>query len=486
MVTSNAQNSAPTSLSVSFTITAASYVNSSLFAINFPSLINIQNASCTPVSSNLISVSCMPNSNKLQALLLYNSLDTTKSTQFTVSNFLNYPSLQPYTITVDLFQDVNQLSKLYSNSASPANFQNQFAGSITVSSSSFTNTILAASTNLNIQISATNGASFSYLSISIPYEFGISGIGCSLPSGTSCTLQSTNLIINSSTVVSLPLIFTINNITAPSFSPSSNIYIQTFSSSNYLMDSNTQVFFTTSCTLPCRTCSTPTTTCLSCYTNPSLVAGQIYFNTSNCVSVCGNGYYLDSVISSCTLCPTPCATCLNSSICYTCTSSFLYNNSCLVNCPFGYYGFNGLCLVCSTAIFCESCPNSLQCSTCISGYFYYNYQCYVSCIPLITYANLVNRTCDSCPNNCNTCQGNSSNLTCLTCVAGYVMDSGRCYLTCQTSGLIAVNSVCQGCTSPCSSCSLTVTNCTACLTSGSSPYLYQFRCLSRCPDGFYS
>lgn len=288
----------------------------------------------------------------MQALLVYNSLDTSKTTQFLVAPYSNYPTLQPYTIAVDLYQDIYQLSKLYSNANSLASFQNLQAGVITLASSSFTNAILAASTNLNIQISATKSSSFSYITISFPYEFGVSGVGCSLPSGITCTIQGSNVIVNSSTFFSLPLIFTINNLTAPSFSPSSNIYIQTMSSTNYVMDSNTQIFFTTSCTLPCKTCSTPTTSCLSCYTNSSLVAAQIYFSNASCVSVCGNGFYLDSVTNSCTTCPTPCSTCQSSSVCYTCNSSFLYVNSCLLSCPFGYYGFNGLCFVCSTAIYC--------------------------------------------------------------------------------------------------------------------------------------
>jgi hypothetical protein len=208
------------------------------------------------------------------------------------------------------------------------------------------------STNLNIQISATSAALFSYLAVSFPFEFGVSGVGCSLGIGFTCSIQGQSVIINSSNVIALPLIFTVNNLTAPSFSPSSNIYIQTKNSNNFLMDSNTQIFFTTSCTLPCRTCTTPTTSCSSCYTNTSLVSAQIYLNASNCVSVCGTGLYLDSSTNSCTICPSPCATCLSISICYTCTNSFLYNSSCVLACPFGYYGFNNMCLVCNSAIYC--------------------------------------------------------------------------------------------------------------------------------------
>ena len=119
------------------------------------------------------------------------------------------------------------------------------------------------------------------------------------------------------------------------------------------MDSNTQIYFSTACTLPCRTCPSSATTCASCYTNTSLVSGKIYLNSSACVSVCALGLYLDTPTNSCLLCVAPCATCASSTVCYTCssTTSFL-SGSCLSSCPFGYYSFNSLCLVCSSAIFC--------------------------------------------------------------------------------------------------------------------------------------
>jgi hypothetical protein len=225
LIPNNTQNSATTSLSVSFSITAASYVNNSLLAINFPSLINIQSTSCAVTSSNLISVSCSPSGNKMQVILLYNSLDTSRPTQILILPYTNYPSLQPYILTVDLYQDIFQGSKLYSNSNSPASFQNLQSGIITLSSHSFTNAILAGSTNLNIQMNATSASLFGYVTVSFPFEFGVSGVGCSLPFGFTCTLQGQSVIVNSSNIISLPLIFTVNNLTAPSFSPSSNVYI---------------------------------------------------------------------------------------------------------------------------------------------------------------------------------------------------------------------------------------------------------------------
>lgn len=248
-----------------------------------------------------------------------------------------------------------QNSKLCTNANTPSSFQNTGVGTITVSSSSFSNPILLTTANLNFQITSTSGFPFSYLAISFPAEFGCSAITCSLPSGITCTLQGNSVIINSTTTISLPLVAAINNLVTPSFSPSSNIYIQSFSSTGYLMDSNTQIYFQTSCTLPCKFCTSTVqpSSCTSCYSNTTLVQGQIYQNGTSCVSVCGYGLYLNSSTNSCVVCTSPCATCLSTAFCYSCeTNYYLMNGSCLSSCTFGYYGFNGLCLACSTAIYC--------------------------------------------------------------------------------------------------------------------------------------
>lgn len=417
MIPNNTVNSAPTSLTVKFLIAATQYTNSSLLVITFPTLINIQLASCTPTSANLVAVSCSANSNKLQAILTYNALGTSTSTIFTVAPYSNYPSLSPYSFTAELFADMFQTSKLCTNANSPLSLQNTAVGGITLASSSFSATVLAENTNLNFKISSVSGYPFSYLVVSLPNEFATTSVSCSLPAGLTCTKLNNAITINSSTTIALPLIATLNTVTAPAFSPSSNIYLQTFSSSNYLMDSNTDIYFQTGCTLPCRTCSVGfPASCLSCYTNSALVQGQIYLNTSACVSICGSGLYLEFATNSCTLCTSPCLTCSSSSACYTCISNYYLNStSCLSVCPFGFYGYNGMCLVCSSAIFCQSCPNSYQCSSCILGYYLYQSQCYQTCPSLVTVPNLTARTCDPCPTNCTQCSGDSTNTTCVAC-----------------------------------------------------------------------
>lgn len=110
----------------------------------------------------------------------------------------------------------------------------------------------------------------------------------------------------------------------------------------------------------------------------------------------------------------------------------------------------------------------------------------MSCPSLITYPNIVNRTCDSCPQNCTNCVGNSTLVTCTVCNSGYVLDSTACYLTCVTAGTFAVNGICQGCYSTCKTCSTIYTNCTSCYSNTTVPYLYNFNCISICPNGFYA
>ena len=165
LIPNNTINSALTSLSVKFSITATSYQNSSLLVMTFPTQVNIQSVSCAVVSSNLVGVSCSPNSNRVQALLTFSSLSTSQAVEFTISSYNNFPSLEPYTLQVDLYADIHQNSKLNTHSAT---FQNTAVGAITISSHSFSNAILSSSTNLNFQISATDGLPFSYLVISFP------------------------------------------------------------------------------------------------------------------------------------------------------------------------------------------------------------------------------------------------------------------------------------------------------------------------------
>lgn len=139
----------------------------------------------------------------------------------------------------------------------------------------------------------------------------------------------------------------------PVFTPSTSIYVQSYSTTQYLMDRSTNVIFTTECTLPCRQCTTNTSACTGCYSNGSLVSNKIILSNSTCISLCGNGKYLDTNTSTCENCHSICETCENFSICLSCPgNSYLYNSTCLTNCPFGFYKYGTICATCPIALFC--------------------------------------------------------------------------------------------------------------------------------------
>ena len=97
----------------------------------------------------------------------------------------------------------------------------------------------------------------------------------------------------------------------------------------------------------------------------------------------------------------------------------------------------------------------------------YNGTCSASC-PNGTFANTTTLVCDFCTSPCDNCQ---STTYCLTC-----LDTSK-FLT---------NGNCVVCSSPCASCSGSISNCTSCLTNISTPYIFNFSCLVKCPATYYS
>ena len=229
-------------------------------------------------------------------------------------------------------------------------------GAITLSSFSFSTPTLQSTSNLNIYITSTSSNLIGKMTIEFPSDFSLSGASCSAPSSLSCSLQSSRIfVLTTLTTFSMPVTISIMNLVTPTYTPSLYIYLLTFSTSSYQMDSNQNIVFSTACTLPCKTCSVSTPTiCNSCYNDTTLsqVMGAIYLNGTNCVSICGVGNYLDTMSSSCMTCPSTCSSCTSLTNCISCSSGFLFNSSCLSSCPYSYYGFNFQCFPCSTSIFC--------------------------------------------------------------------------------------------------------------------------------------
>lgn len=90
------------------------------------------------------------------------------STQLAIGPYNNYPSLQPYTIQVDLYQDMFETSKLCSNANSLQTLQNTQNGAITISSNSFNPNTLLTSANFALTIQSASSTTFSYFVITLP------------------------------------------------------------------------------------------------------------------------------------------------------------------------------------------------------------------------------------------------------------------------------------------------------------------------------
>jgi len=168
LIPNNTINSGPTALTVSFNVPGTTYNNNTLLILIFPSEINILSSGCSPLSTNILSLSCSVNSNNFQVQLVYSYLSTNTSTQLSIQTYNNYPSLKPYTIQVDLYQDMYMQYKLCSNANSLSPLQNTQVGSIYLASYSFSSTTLLTSSNLHVNMNATSSITFSYLVITLP------------------------------------------------------------------------------------------------------------------------------------------------------------------------------------------------------------------------------------------------------------------------------------------------------------------------------
>lgn len=67
--------------------------------------------------------------------------------------------------------------------------------------------------------------------------------------------------------------------------------------------------------------------------------------TDECVSYCGDGYYLNG--TECRKCNRKCEICLNDNECEKCMTGFFYHQgSCMTYCPAGYVGIEDTCYEC--------------------------------------------------------------------------------------------------------------------------------------------
>ena len=242
------------------------------------------------------------------------------------------------------------------------------------------------------------------------------------------------------------------------------------------------------CSDICATCDGPTPNdCTSCNTG-------LYLSIINtCENNCPSGTFPDDTSQSCQgnsslvllminyffiVCDTTCLTCSGplSANCTSCDTAdqtpFLYNSKCYTTCPDGTYPNTPdskcyriyrifpfsevlmmvLFLACSDS--CATCtgPNPNDCTSCHSG----------------LYLSIINTYEDECTSGTfpdtlsQSCQGNSSLL---------LLMINYFFIACDTT--------CQTCSGPSN------TNCLTCDTAGQTPFFYNSKCYTTCPDGTY-
>lgn len=204
--------------------------------------------------------------------------------------------------------------------------------------------------------------------------------------------------------------------------------MSTFDSSGYIIDTvdptsqATKLTFLETCHLPCRTCTSNLSECLTCYS--FLIDGADYSTYNNiskkCGSDCGLQYFKQSD-GLCASCPTNCKVCLNSTICQTCMDNYvLRSDVCVAGCPERYYNSSGKCLQCDVS--CYNCSViSTNCTSCLGpqGIVFDNisllYSC-KNCVDMGKYYNEETKLCVVCQPPCLKCDQN----TCYECQKTYL------------------------------------------------------------------
>lgn len=366
---------------------------------------------------------------------------------------------------------------------------------------------------------------------------------CTVDTGSyTCTYPGSILEIDYNNPAPTSLTIVIRNINAtnpstPALAAATTFKVETFvkSGTNYYLVEHLDSAgsLTVTCSSPCMTCGTPTTSCNSCiypgtsylyypnnqcspppctagyvidntgyncnqcvspcaacsgtaYTCTSCIAASPYLLMSTCVANCGNNYYLPSGQTTCQQCTSPCYNCAGTAT--TCTScisgNYLQNGVCAPTCPVQTYGdiSTGKCLVCDVTA-CYGCTGSATtCTSCFSGSYLFGTTCVTQAACIADGTNVTSGTnCVPCTSPCSKCQGTAS--TCTACGGGLALSLGTCSPTCQ-SQYYNLNGVCAACSVTCNGCVTTASNCISCQTGS---YLEQStnQCVKSCATNYY-
>ncbi|KAL4489762.1 hypothetical protein ABPG72_022402 [Tetrahymena utriculariae] len=149
-------------------------------------------------------------------------------------------------------------------------------------------------------------------------------------------------------------------------------------------------------------------------------------STSECISSCASGQYLDTNTNNCTQCDSSCLNCFGGSKkqCVDCQLPRYFQKlttSCELQCQPNQYGNS------KTAMQCSGNSNT-QCTSCSSQLIFYNNQCLTQC-PSGLFIQQSNNSCVPCDQRCKSCNGQSSS-SCLSCKPGAFLFSNQCVSKC--------------------------------------------------------
>lgn len=212
----------------------------------------------------------------------------------------NHYSFQPLTINVKYLTN----DQLYQYGRGSTTVSNNIASALDVSISWSNQQLLSKGSLLinNLSLSEFNSMNETVLLMEIVF-----GSDSDLSnSSTLLTYTKTTNAINIQVPVNYTDTIQILNLSYPSKSPSLPVHITIKTlTGQYIISKSNPIYWSTSCTLPCRTCSsTNLSSCQSCYSNSSLVDGSILYqpSTNQCVRVCDNRYFPNLTDNKCYLC----------------------------------------------------------------------------------------------------------------------------------------------------------------------------------------
>ncbi|KAL4489764.1 hypothetical protein ABPG72_022404 [Tetrahymena utriculariae] len=240
-------------------------------------------------------------------------------------------------------------------------------------------------------------------------------------------------------------------------------------------------------------CTQCDSSCLNCFggSKKQCVDCQLprYFQklTTSCELQCQPNQYGNSKTAMCEQCDNSCATCSGPSNnqCLSCENSLFYlqtSGACVSNCPSGYFQNNLLnqCQKCDST--CKECSgtSNTQCTSCSSQLIFYNNQCLTQC-PSGLFIQQSNNSCVPCDQSCESCNGQSSS-SCLSCKPGAFLFSNQCVSKCP-DGYYQNDNECSLCHSSCQTC--TGPNSNQCQTCVDSLIKQNSSCVAECPKQMY-